>query len=64
MTPPTTEQLLILADRAGRGRLTPAEAAVLRAGIARQAEQLRKSGATNAGLQARIRELKDKAPKP
>lgn len=31
--PPTTEQLLILADRAERGPLTPVEAARLRQGI-------------------------------
>lgn len=54
------DRLLILADRAERGRLTTAEAAVLRAGINTLADQQRQAAATIAGLQARIRELKQK----
>jgi hypothetical protein len=61
MNGPTVDQLLILADRAERGRLTPAEAAALRVGIQLAAEQRRKDAATIGGLQNRIRTLKGQA---
>jgi hypothetical protein len=61
MTTPTTEQLLILADRAGRGRLTPAEVAVLRAGIQALADQRENDRRTIGGLQAATRTWRNKA---
>lgn len=48
---PTTEQLLILVDRADRG-LTPEEQAVLRAGIQRLDATRRSAGGTQAALRA------------
>lgn len=59
MTPdPDLTVLYNLADRAEKGRLTAAESAVLRAGIAHLATQRDADRRTIGGLQARIRTLK------
>lgn len=60
-TPPTVEQMVILANVGARRALNPREAKALRDGLNALAEQQRKANATNAGLQARIRELRQKA---
>lgn len=60
-TPPTVEQLLVLADRAERGQLTAAEAARLRAGIAgltapqRRVRHQPRSGRQVAAIAALVR---------
>lgn len=56
----TPEQLLMLADRAERGPLTPTETAALRVGITQLADQARQSAATAEGLRNRVRELRTK----
>lgn len=61
MTAPTFEQLLALAGSAEKRRLTPAEAALLRAGLHQAADREKQAKATNAGLQQRIREVKQQA---
>lgn len=58
MNAPTVDQLLILADRAERGRLTPAEAAALRVGIQLAAEQRRQDAQAISSLEGRIDALK------
>ncbi|WP_327223061.1 hypothetical protein OG229_02630 [Streptomyces platensis] len=50
MAKPTTEQLLILVDRAERGRLSAEEAAVLRAGIANLDAARRSAGGLQRAL--------------
>lgn len=57
----TVEQLLILADRTEKRRLTDAEVGALRAGIRDMAEQQRKAAATVGGLQNKVREWRNKA---
>lgn len=52
MTTPTIEQLLMLVDRAERGRLTPPEATALRAGLAALDAARRSAGGTQTALQA------------
>lgn len=54
MTHPTTAQLLILVDRAEKGRLTADEATVLRVGIASLDAARRSAG----GLQAALRTIR------
>lgn len=61
MTAPNPEQLDILLTRADRRQLDVEEVAVLRAAITYYADQQKQAGATIAGLQNRIRELKQKA---
>jgi catalase (peroxidase I) len=58
VTPPSTAQLLILVDRAEKGRLTADEVTVLRAGIASLDAARRSAG----GLQAALRAIKTIAP--
>lgn len=60
MKPPTAEQLLNLADRAEKARLTGPEARTLRDGIRAMQDRLQGNARTIGGLQAAIREHRQK----